>query len=144
MSYSLCSAKDQTHSNYLALNRGTVCVYNGPISMPQFCPSEKQEEEKPLILVDRCDFLVVLSRLYKIRQRKEAQEEAQAQSEDDQQYDQKSLMKLFVHFSQSLMRREEFKLAVELFGYRDMELPPEFSQATIQTLRSSLEGRGQD
>jgi acetolactate synthase small subunit len=112
--------------------------------MPQFCPSEKSDEDRPLILVDRCDFMVVMSRLYKIKQRKEAQEEMQVQNDDSRQHDQRSLMRLFVHFSQSLMRREEFKLAIDMFGYRDIELPPEFSNTTIQTLRSSLDGRGQD
>ena len=119
-------------------------MYNGPITMPEFCPSEKANGENPLIIVDRCDFLVVLSRLYKIKQRKEAQDEIQAHNDDNQQYEQRSFMRLFVHFSQSLMRREEFKLAIDLFGYRDIELPEEFSITTIQTLRSSLDGRGQD
>lgn len=120
-----------------------ICIYNGPITMPQFCPSEKADDDSPMILVDRCDFLVVLTRLYKIKQRKESQESLQGKSQDRADHYERSLLKLFVHFSQSLMRREEFKLAVELFGYRDVEVPADFSQATIQTLRTGLDGRGQ-
>lgn len=125
------------------MTRGLVCTYSGPITMPQFCPSEQSSQQPPVVLVDKCDFLVVLKRLYKIRAR---QEEATSLSRDHQyknDFEDQDEKQLFSHFYQSLMRREEFKLAVELFGYRDIELPPAFSSATIQTLKLALEGRGQ-
>ena len=95
--------------------------------MPQFCPTEKTEGRLPIIYVSKADLLVVLSRLLKLRVRQDQTEQAAPQ--------------FFSQFSRSLMRREEFKLAVEIFGYRDVDLPPAHSPASIQTLKSALEGR---
>lgn len=95
--------------------------------MPQFCPSEKTDGRLPTIYVSKPDLMVVLNRLLKLKLR---QDQADPQP-----------VQLFSQFSRSLMRREEFKLAVEIFGYRDIDLPPSYSPASIQTLRAALEGR---
>lgn len=132
----IISPKDQQYKTQLHFTRGIVCTYSGPVTMPQFCPSEQASQQPPVVLVDKCDFLVVLNRLYKIR----ARQDHNKNQPDAEDYE---VHKLFDHFSQSLMRREEFKLAIEIFGYRDIELPPAFSNTTINTLKLSLEGRGQ-
>ena len=48
--------------------------------------------------------------------------------------------KLFSNYSQSLLRKEEFKVAIEVFGYREEDLNPLFSAVTVQTIRTALEG----
>lgn len=111
-----------------------VCTYDGPVCMPQFCPSEKQELKLPTIYVNKMDLLVVLNRLLKLRIRKDQAEQSIPET---------SLkIQLFSHFTHSSMRREEFKLAVEIFGYRDVDLPPGYSNTSLQTLKTALEGRG--
>ena len=109
-----------------------VCTYDGPITMPQFCPSEKVDSRLPTIYVSKLDLLVVLNRLLKLRVRN-----------DQRQMSDEPVNHLFSHFSQSSMRREEFKLAIEIFGYRDVDLPLAYSNQSIQSLRQALEGRGQ-
>lgn len=94
--------------------------------MPQFCPSEKTDTRLPTIFVSKADLLVVLNRLLKLRIRQDQTEGPPSQ--------------FFAQFTKSLMRREEFKLAVEIFGYRDVDLPPAYSATSLQTLRTALEG----
>lgn len=48
--------------------------------------------------------------------------------------------KLFTNYTQSLLRKEEFKVAIEVFGYREEDLNPLFSNTTIQSIRTALEG----
>jgi hypothetical protein len=96
--------------------------------MPQFCPSEKVDTRLPTIYVSKPDLLVVLNRLLKLKLRQDQVDPPQTQ--------------YFSQFTRSLMRREEFKLAVEIFGYRDVDLPPAYAPASIQTLKQALEGRG--
>ncbi len=99
--------------------------------MPQFCPTEKTDPRLPTIYVSRPDLFVVLNRLLKLRASQDRSHDSESQRS---QY--------FAHFTRSCMRREEFKLAVDIFGYRDVDLPPVYAQASLQTLKTALEGRG--
>lgn len=73
------------------------------------------------------DFLIVLNRLYRLKQASKAANGFGTE-------------KLFSNYNQCLLRKEEFKVAIEVFGYREEDLNPLFSPNTIQTVRSALEG----
>jgi hypothetical protein len=77
--------------------------------------------------VSTSDFLIVLNRLYRL---KEASKSTPGFSTE----------KLFSNYSQCLLRKEEFKVAIEVFGYREEDLNPLFSPNTVMTIRSALEG----
>lgn len=69
------------------------------------------------------DFIQVLTRLYRL---------SAAQNQSQSQLSQPSA------YSASRMKREEFKVAIELFGYREDELSPVYSAQTLSTIKSAL------
>jgi len=101
------------------------------------------------------DFLIVLNRLLKLKLVKEQSKLLESQSitaahglnkqipsqlSIDKHEDVFSEEFLYCHYLQSLLKREEFKIAIELFGYRQEEISPEVSQQSLAILRHALEG----
>ena len=78
------------------------------------------------------DFLIVLNRLFRLKEKVE--EEQLARSASDH---------IFFNYNNSMLRKEEFRTAIEVFGYREEDLSPLFSNLTVQTIRLALEGRGE-
>lgn len=152
-----------------ARRTGQVCVYEGEPSTPKFNPAvsardpfldpETQERstvpEIPTktgcILVNTKDFLIVLNRLLKLKLAKEEKRNestAMAAQTNDMHHGQSNLEGstffeeyLYCHYLQSLLKREEFKIAVELFGYRQEEITADISEQSLGALRLALEGR---
>jgi hypothetical protein len=107
------------------------------------------------IIVNVQDFLIVLNRLLKLKLVKEQSKLSDSQSitaahglnkqypnqqSSDKPEDLFSEEFLYSHYLQSLLKREEFKIAIELFGYRQEEITPEISQQSLSILRHALEG----
>lgn len=153
-----------------ARRTGQVCVYEGEPSTPKFNPAvsardpflDPETQERPTapeiptktgcILVNTKDFLIVLNRLLKLKiakeeKRNESSGAMAAQTNDMHQgqahQDGSTFFEeyLYCHYLQSLLKREEFKIAVELFGYRQEEITPDISQQSLGVLRLALEGR---
>lgn len=146
-------------------------MYDGEPSTPKFNPTvsvrdpfldpEAQERqtvpETPTktgsIIVNSQDFLIVLTRLLKL---KLAREQKSSTSQSALGAPEREVLKdynlfdgqnsefyedfLYCHYLQSLIKREEFKIAVELFGYRQEELNPAISTQSLSILRTALEG----
>lgn len=129
----LPSPNDASHPATLLRNRGSLCAYEGEVGVPRFCPSEKKdvEESVPQIIVNQADLLLVLTRLYRLR--------LQNQEEEDEEISTGN--RLFQCYQQSLMRREEFKTAIELFGYRDEDVAEDFTESSISALKFSCQGK---
>lgn len=103
------------------------------------------------VLVNTKGFLIVLNRLLKLKLAKEEKRNessagmaAQANEQFTGQTNSDGMVfleeYLYCHYLQSLLKREEFKIAVELFGYRQEEITPDISQQSLGVLRLALEG----
>lgn len=85
------------------------------------------------------DFLIVLNRLFRMKQQSE---QRAFQGTDGTVADILSNEeRIFSNYAQSLMRREDFKIAVELFGFREEDLPLEHSSASLAIIKQAIEGK---
>jgi hypothetical protein len=136
-------AKETSKTKGIVHSKGLVCTYEGDISAPRFCPTQKSEvTEIPQLVISPVDFLVVLNRLCRLRESNQSQLGGGLGTPGDESMQPED--KAYLHYNQSLLRREEFKVAYELFGAKEETEDTDFTAASLMTLRLASEDENPD